>query len=321
MGIDPKRTRAGHAWEGAPGYGAEDLAPLLEATSLRLDASSCSLAALDGLDLATRGERVILLGAPRVLFAAAAGLRAPTRGQLRTLGLSPLDAVRECRAAGAPAEERLPPSWTVAQYVAWSARLSGKAAPIAKELAAEAIEQMELGTLARSRLASLAPAARRATVLAAALATRAGALLVEEPVAGLPDDILPAFERVVAKALEGRTWVVFAARIRLESPLATLADEVILLQGTSVLAQGTPSELAAQRGTLALKMNGTADAITAFADAIRAEGGSATAGPETRGPFHLRIELGPLASGDVFRLALATQATVLEVRPLLLPLI
>jgi ABC-2 type transport system ATP-binding protein len=294
------------------------LAPLLEATSLRLDASG--LAALDGLDLATRGERVLVLGAPRVLFAAAAGLRAPTRGELRTRGLPPIEAVRQCRVAGAPAEERLPPSWTVAQYVAWSARLTGKTSAIAREVAAEAIEQMDLGTLARARLSSLAPAARRGTVIAAALATGAEALLLEEPGLGLPDDILRSFERVVAKALEGRTWVVFAARMRVESPIAALADEVILAEGAGVLAQGSPPELAAQRGTLAVKMSGTVDAVTAFAEAIRAEGGSATAGPETRGPFHLRIELGPLGSGDVFRLAVATDATVLELRPLLFPL-
>ena len=47
--------------------------PLLKIEDLRVDVDG--VPACDGLTLQTRGERVLVLGAPRVLFEATCGLR------------------------------------------------------------------------------------------------------------------------------------------------------------------------------------------------------------------------------------------------------
>ena len=101
-----------------------------------------------------------MLGAARALFEAAAGLRAIARGELRVAGEEPLDAVRAGAVAGAPLDPPLPASWTVRQYVTWSARLAGHAPGTARALADEAIERMELGSQANtSSPQSLSPRA------------------------------------------------------------------------------------------------------------------------------------------------------------------
>ncbi len=291
---------------------------LLAASSVRLDAAGVPV--VDGLDVTLQGERVVVLGAPRALFEAAAGLRGVAHGELRVEGLAPLEAVRSRAVAGAPFELPLPPRWSVAEYVTWSARLAGHGRPAARALAAEAIEAMELGSLGGARLAGTSLAARRATSLAAALATGARALLLDDPLGGLSDEGAGSFARVAARALETRRWVLFAPRLPLESPLAACADEAIVLDGASVVAQGSPAAIAAERTTLALKVHGDAAEVGAFASAIEASGGKAAVGAHGRGPFHLRVELGSLAARDLFRLALGSGTTLLELRPFSLPL-
>jgi molybdate transport system ATP-binding protein len=291
---------------------------LLVASSVRLDV--LGVPALDGLDMEVRGERVVVLGGPRALFEAAAGLRGVTRGTLLVEGMPPIEAVRARRLAGVPQDPPLPPRWLVAEYVGWSARLAGYDRRAARALASEAIEAMELGALAKTRLGVATKAAKRATLVAAALATGARTVLLDDPLAGLGDEAIGAFARVLARALEKRRWALFAARLPLESPLATSADEAIVLDGARVVAQGAPGAIAAERTTLALKVLGGAEEVAAFARAIESSGGKVSALAQARGPFHLRVELGPLAARDLFRLALATQATLLELRPFALPL-
>ena len=292
--------------------------PLLAAAAVRIDVAN--VPAVDGFDLATQGDRVVVLGCARALFEAAAGLRGVARGQMTTVGRPPVDAVRARELAGAPFDPPLPPRWSVGEYVTWSARLAGHDRASARATTAEALAAMELTELARSRLGGVPLAARRGTVLAAALATGARALLVDDPLAGLVDEAASAFARVVVRALEGRRWILFAGRLALESPIACAADEAIVLDGARVVARGAPSALAAERTTLALKVGGTTEQVTAYASAIESSGGKAGVAARSLGLTHLRVELGPLTTKDLFRLAVASQATLLELRPFALPL-
>jgi ABC-type multidrug transport system ATPase subunit len=293
-------------------------APLLAAAAARLDVAG--VPAVDGLDLRTKGERVVILGGPRALFEAAAGLRNVAHGEVRLLGMAPLDAVRSRAVAGAPFEPPLPPRWSVTEYVTWSARLAGHDRREARARAAEAIEAMELGTLAGASIGGTTPTARRGIVLAAAIATGAEVLLVDDPLGGLADDAVAAFGRVVAKALEARRYAVFASRLPLESALAATADEVLVLGGPVVVAQGAPVAIAAERTAVALKVGGTPEEVAAYANAIESQGGRTSVSGQGLGLTHLKVELGPLARKDLFRLALETHTTLLELRPFSLPL-
>jgi ABC-type multidrug transport system ATPase subunit len=287
-----------------------DPPPLLAASGLRVDVGGSP--AIDGLTLATTGERVLVLGAARALFEAAAGLRAASRGELLVEGTSPRAAVGGGAVASASLDPPMPPGWTVLQYVTWSARLAGHPRATARAMAGEALEQMRLERVATTKLGAAAPTTRRAAVLAAALATGARTLLVEDPLPGLPSEAERPFARVVARALGERRVVVFAGRMPLESPLALAADEALVIDGTVVSAQGAPGELAAGERTVALRVHGE---VAAFAQAVQAAGGRAEVTVGTPPPVHVRVELGPLAARDLLRIAGECDAVVMELRP------
>jgi ABC-type multidrug transport system ATPase subunit len=290
------------------------VAPLLSAADVRVDVGGTP--AIDGLTLATSGDRAVVLGAARSLFEAVAGLRPTRRGELRVEGMPPVAAVRARMAAGAPLDPPLPPRWTVTQYVTWSARLVGHGRREAARQASEALDALQLGSSAATRLRLAPLAMRRATVIAAAMATGARALLLDDPLAALPDDSARSFARVLVRALDAeprRKAVLFAARLPLESPLALAADEALVVDGSQVSAQGSPAEVASQEKTLALRVEGD---VEAFARAVQAEGGRATLGPEVAGPTFLRVELGPLGPRELLRIAEQAQAVVRELRPI-----
>jgi ABC-type multidrug transport system ATPase subunit len=285
--------------------------PLLAASTLRIDVSG--VPALDGLSLVTTGDRVLVLGAARALFEGAAGLRKIARGDLRVEGTDPATAVREGRVACAPLDPPLPPDWTVTQYTRWSARLAGRTRSEAVSLAADALDRMQLASVAGTKLAAAGLPVRRGAVLAGALATGAGAILVEDPTPGLTDDASRPLARVLARAVADRRSALFAARIALDSPLALASDEALVVDGSRVAAQGAPAEIAAAEGTVLLRVHG--DAI-AFARAVEGAGGRADVTTGAPSPAHVQVHLGPLAPRDLLRIAAESSAIVVELRPL-----
>jgi ABC-type multidrug transport system ATPase subunit len=269
--------------------------------------------AVDGLSLLSTGDRVLVLGAARALFEAAAGLRARAHGELRVNDQLPLEAIRSGAATGASLDPTMPAVWTVQEYVTWSARLAGHPRRTARELAGEAIERMKLSSLSGSKLGAIAATARRGTVIAAALATGAGTLLIEDPVAGLPPEAARSFGRVVVRALSDRRTAVFAARVALDSPIALNADEAIVVAGSRVVAQGAPAEIATGDNAFVLRVGGDA---RAFVSAVQAEGARLLAAADDPHPGSIAIDLGGLRTLDVLRIASSSNAVVLELRPL-----
>jgi ABC-type multidrug transport system ATPase subunit len=287
-----------------------DPSPLLAATGLRVDVGGSP--AIDGLTLATTGDRVLVLGAARALFEAAAGLREASRGEIRVDGASPRSAVAAGSVASAALDPPMPPAWTLLQYVTWSARLAGHPRATARAMAGEALERMRLGGAAGTKLGAVAPTTRRGTVLAAALATGARTLLVEDPLPGLPSEAARPFARVVARAVGELRVVVFAGRMPLESPLALASDEALVIDGAHVSAQGAPAELAAGERAVAVRVHGD---VAAFARAVEAGGGRAEVTAGAPPPVPVRVELGPLAARDLLRLAAEHEAVVVELYP------
>jgi ABC-2 type transport system ATP-binding protein len=288
-----------------------DVQALLTASQLRVDVGGTS--AVDGLTLSSTGDRILVLGAARALFEATAGVRAVVRGELRVADEDPLDALRMGALAGAPLDPALPTGWTVRQYVAWSARLAGHARATARALAEEAIDRMKLGALSSTKLAVVATTARRGAVIAAALATGAGVVLLEDPIAALPADTARSFARIVVRALSDRRTAVFAPRIALDSPLALFADEALVIEGSRVVGQGAPAEIAAGEGAFVLRVGGDAHA---FVSAVEAQGARLLAAGDDLRRDSITIDFGALRAVDVLRIAASSNAVVLELRPL-----
>ena len=268
---------------------------------------------LDGLTFETRGDRVLVVAAARALFQAAAGLRGVAHGSLLVEGTTPFSAVRGGLAACAPLDPPLPPRWTLAEYVGWSARLAGHSRSAATALAADAMGRMGLVPLARTRLRSAARTARRATVVAAALAAAPRTLLLEDPLAALSTEEGHALATTLAEALQDRRWAIFAAPMPRESPLVGAATEAVVLDGSHVAGQGAPGALAPAPESYALRVAGD---VTAFVAAVEAEGARIVEPPQAERPARLSVNLGSLRTRDLLRIALASSAVVVELRPL-----
>ncbi|MBX3230338.1 MAG: hypothetical protein KIT84_03615 [Labilithrix sp.] len=218
------------------------LDPVLLASDVRVDEDG--VPGCEGLSFRTKGEHVLVLGAPRALFLAAVGLRPVVRGALTVRGVAADEAVGYGLIAGAALDPPLPPRWTVHEYVEWSARLSGAPPAEAKSVAAGAIARLKLEPMAKTRLSMLVPHARRATVVAAALAASTEIVALEDPLGGLPEEVAASYGAVLLEALADRAWLVFAPRIALTSPFARAAEDALVLSATRVDGQGPPAELA-----------------------------------------------------------------------------
>jgi ABC-type multidrug transport system ATPase subunit len=281
--------------------------PVLEAVRLRVDAFG--VPEVDGLTFETTGDRVLVLAGPRALFQAAAGLVKPRHGQLLTDGVAPDVALQRRVAAGAPLDPALPPSWTAREYVAWSARLVGHAKRDAEGLADDALGRMKLLSYAAVRLRHVPLPARRALVIAAALATGATTLFLEDPLRGMAEDAARTFARILLRATSGLRTVVFSPRTSLASPLAIDADEAVILDGRNVLAQGAPAEVAARDRSYALRLHGGGPDFARIAEKRGAR--------VSRRGATWTVDLGEnLRPNDLLDVAAASGAVILELRPL-----
>lgn len=279
---------------------------LILAEDLRVDVDG--VPACDGLTFRSSAERVLLLGAPHALFEALAGVRPIQRGTLTVRGTSLASAVTDGVVAAAALDPPLPPKWTATEYVTWSARLAGHGASDAKTLAKNAIARVQLGAIATQPLARMVPHARRGVVVAAALATASQVMILEDPLAGLPEETARAWGTILVAALEEIPWVVVASRIALTSPLAVATEEALVVSGSRVDAQGPPAELAAANHRFVARIHGAVDALAARL-------GEHGATLDVQGAQVL-LDLGTaLTTAELLRLASESDAIIVEMVP------
>jgi energy-coupling factor transport system ATP-binding protein len=287
------------------------MSSLLVTKSLRVDAGGAP--AIDGLSLESTGRHVIVLGAPRALFEATANLRPVEHGELQVNGALPRSAARAGGAAAASLDPRLPPEWSVFQYIWWSARLSGLSRSQSQGAVDGALDRMQLLGHASTRLRAAPVTVRRGAVISAAIVTGAPLILLEDPLVGLPGDVARSFAHVISAAVEGHMTLIFAGRLALDSPLVLASDEAIILDGSRVAAQGLPAQIAAGANSFAVRAAGD---VGAFMSALGARGGLLHASERSGDSARFTVDLGDLGTRDLLRVAEASSAVVLELRPL-----
>ncbi len=284
---------------------------LLEAEDLRVDVDG--VPAVEGLSLRLEAGSALVLGAPRALLEAAAGLRPVVRGRLLVRGAVAAEAARANAVALVPIDLAVPAKWSTLEYVAWNARLAGASRREADARAAAAIAKLDLAAATKTRLDRLPTAARRAAAVAAALATGADTILLEDPLADLAEDVASTFARVLAAAVEGRAWIVFAPRVALASPLAVAAGEAAVVSGSRIEAQGSPATLVRARRRFTARIAGDAAAAVPVLAARLAERGGLA---EANGA-HVTIDLGEsLTTAELLGLAAEAKVVFLELLPL-----
>jgi ABC-2 type transport system ATP-binding protein len=240
------------------------------------------------------------------------GLRTPSAGRVRVLGMDPVTASRDVRERiGVQLQSTsLQPDLTAREILRMFGALYGRRRP-----AAEVLASVGLSDKADTRTANLSGGQKQRLALALALLHDPEIVLLDEPTTGL-DPVARRGLHDVVRGLrsEGRTVLLTTHYIE-EAEL--LCDRVVVLNGGVVVADGTPFELlerASGETTLWLAMDGPFDPRTLLA------AGATLSGREkehfrfvTRDPAAAVVALGDvLRAGGVKLLDLRMRRPTLE---------
>lgn len=228
--------------------------------------------ALDGLELSVAGGEVVgLLGhngagkttAVRTL----AGLLPPDRGTARVRGLDPFTRGADVRRSVGvlPARPVVDGRLTAVQNLRFAADTFGVPRDGLDERILETLATSGLADRAHERVAGFSTGMRQRLSLARVLLPDPPVLLLDEPTGTLdPVAARQVRELLAALARERDRTLVLATHDLNEAEL--LCDRVVVLEHGRVVAEGSPSELAARHGTAGVRVDfGAGDVDRALA--------------------------------------------------------
>jgi ABC-2 type transport system ATP-binding protein len=202
---------------------------------------------VDGLRLsAARGAVTAVLGpngaGKTTTIECCEGLRRPDAGTVRVLGVDPAtaDARHRSRVGVMLQGGGLPTAARALELVHHVARMHAHPVP-ADELA----ERLGIVDFARTTVRRLSGGPRQRVALACALLGRPEVLFLDEPSAGLdPQSRLGVWELVQQARAQG---VAIVLTTHLIEEAERLADQVVVVDGGRVVAQGSPQQLTGAR--------------------------------------------------------------------------
>jgi ABC-type multidrug transport system ATPase subunit len=204
--------------------------------------------AVDGVSLAAGPGVLGLLGpngaGKTSLLRMLATVLPPSSGTMRLLGRDPgRPAARteiRRRLGYLPQNLGYYPSFTVAEFVEYFALLKEMPARGVPKAVAAAVERVDLGSKARSRLRTLSGGMLRRVGIAQAIVNDPDLLLLDEPTAGLDPEQRVAF-RALIRDLGQRATVVVSTH--LVEDVGAACSEVALMAAGKLVFRGTPDEL------------------------------------------------------------------------------
>jgi len=168
----------------------------------------------------------------------------PTSGRLRLLGRDPgsYGPRREIRRRLGYLPQNLGyyPSFTVAEFVEYFALLKEMPAFRVPAAVATAIERVELGDKARSKLRTLSGGMLRRVGIAQAIVNEPDLLLLDEPTAGLDPQQRVSFRAVLRDLGEHATVIVST---HLVEDVGAACTRVALMDAGKIVFHGTPAEM------------------------------------------------------------------------------
>jgi len=171
----------------------------------------------------------------------------PSSGRVRLLGRDPggYGPRREIRRRLGYLPQNLGyyPGFTVAEFVEYFALLKEMPPGRVPRAVATAIERVDLGGRARSKLRTLSGGMLRRVGIAQAIVNEPELLLLDEPTAGLDPEQRVAF-RALLRDLGERATVVVSTH--LVEDIGAACSEVALMDAGKIVFQGTPDELTAR---------------------------------------------------------------------------
>jgi ABC-2 type transport system ATP-binding protein len=172
---------------------------------------------------------------------------APTDGTLRVLGYDPShrEQRRELRRRLGYLPQTLGyyPNFTVYEFVEYFALLKEVPASRVSTAVAHAIERVDLGPRARSKLKTLSGGMLRRVGIAQTLVNEPDFVLLDEPTAGLDPEQRVAF-RALMREIGTRATVLVSTH--LVEDVGTACHRVALLNAGRVVFTGTPEQLSAR---------------------------------------------------------------------------
>ena len=171
----------------------------------------------------------------------------PSSGTVRLLGRDPAGAAAKTeirrRLGYLPQNLGYYPSFTVAEFVEYFALLKEMPSGQVPKAVAAAIERVDLGSKARSRLRTLSGGMLRRVGIAQAIVNDPELLLFDEPTAGLDPEQRVGF-RTLMRDLGQQATVVVSTH--LVEDVGAACSEVALMADGRVVFRGAPEELTAQ---------------------------------------------------------------------------
>ncbi len=169
---------------------------------------------------------------------------APANGSMRLLGYDVRDHAqrRELRRRLGYLPQALGyyPNFTVAEFVEYFALLKEMPHDRVRPAVARAIERVELGDRARSKLKTLSGGMLRRVGIAQAIVNEPDLLLLDEPTAGLDPEQRVTFRRLLREVGTRGTVIVST---HLVEDVGAACGQVALMQGGRIVFQGTPGQL------------------------------------------------------------------------------
>jgi ABC-2 type transport system ATP-binding protein len=246
------------------------------------------------------------------------GYLPPSEGKVRVAGYDvveePLEAKR--RTGYLPESPPVYPDMTVAEYLAFVARIKGLARGEIKKRIGEVSEKCAITDVQRRQIGKLSKGYRQRVGLAQALIHNPDVLILDEPTAGLdPKQIIETRELI--KGLAGQHTVVLSTHILPE--VSRTCQRVVVINAGKVVAMGTPDELT--RGlqgyeTVLVTVEGPAAEIMVKFESVP---GVKMVEPReasgTRVSFQVQAEKGRDVRPELARAVVESRWDLLELRP------
>jgi len=214
--------------------------------------------ALRGVDLVVQpGEITAILGpngaGKTTALSLILGLRRPTSGTVRLLGLPPEHPQARARVGAMLQESGVPPMLTVAELV----ELYSSYYPHPRR-AADVIAAAGLVGLERRRAGKLSGGQRQRLFFALALCGDPQLVVLDEPTTGLDVESRRHFWDVISELAARGTTVLFATHLLEEAD--ALATRIVVINHGQIVRDGTPAQVKAQAGGKTIHVRADFDA-------------------------------------------------------------
>ena len=176
------------------------------------------------------------------------GLIEPDAGQMHIDGINvgddPLGA--QSRIGVLPDAQGLYQRLTAREHVRYFGQLHGLGGADLERRIEELIQLLEMNEIADRRAQGFSHGERMKVFLARALVHGPNNLMLDEPTNGLDVQSTRAVRRLIRQLREDGHCVLFSSHVMQE--VSTLCDQIVIMAGGAIAAQGAPDELLQQTG-------------------------------------------------------------------------